>query len=185
MYKHIYDQFKHWYRGGTIWFYSDPHFSDEEMKYLRKNYIGDEEQVRAINSKLGKNDTIVFLGDIGNTEYIKKIRGYKVLIMGNHDAGATTYMELFNEVYEGPIFLSKKILLSHEPIAYPFALNIHGHDHSGYSKLRLGYNVCAEHINYTPVSINQIIKSGLLNEIDDIHRATIDKATENKKCRNI
>ena len=209
MYKHIYDQFKHWYHGGTIWFYSDPHFSDEEMKYLRKNYIGDEEQVRAINSKLGKNDTIVFLGDIGNTEYIKKIRGYKVLIMGNHDTGATNYQrqflqctendseailakigyikdnKLFDEVYEGPVFLSKKLLLSHEPIDYPFALNIHGHDHSGWSKLRLGYNVCAEHINYTPVSINQIIKSGLLNEIDDIHRATIDRATENKKCRNI
>lgn len=28
MYKHIYNQFKHWYPGGTIWFYSDPHFSD-------------------------------------------------------------------------------------------------------------------------------------------------------------
>lgn len=179
MYRHIYDQFKHWYRGGTIWFYSDPHFSDEEMKYLRKNYIGDEEQVCAINKKIGKKDTIVFLGDIGNTEYIKKIRGYKVLIMGNHDVGASKYQKsedgLFDEVYEGPVFLSKKILLSHEPINYPYALNIHGHDHSGWCRLRLGFNVCAEHINYTPVSINQIINSGLLNEIDDIHRATIEK----------
>lgn len=98
--------------------------------------------------------------------------------MGNHDAGAANYIKVFDEVYEGPVFLSKKILLSHEPINYPFALNIHGHDHSHWSKYELGYNVCAEHINYTPISINQIIKSGVLSTIDDIHRVTIDTATK-------
>lgn len=95
MYKHLYDNFKHWYHGGSVYFYSDPHFADEEMKYLRKNYIGDDEQVKAINKKIGKNDTIIFLGDIGDTEFIKKIRGYKVLIMGNHDKGATCYKRKF------------------------------------------------------------------------------------------
>lgn len=38
-----------------------------------------------------KNDTTIFLGDIGDVNYIKKIRGYKVLIMSNHDAGAFRY----------------------------------------------------------------------------------------------
>ena len=74
-----------WYRGGNIWLYSDPHFSDPEMVCLRKNYIGDAEQIKRINSKVGKNDTIIFLGDIGNLDCIKHIKGYKVLIMGNHD----------------------------------------------------------------------------------------------------
>jgi calcineurin-like phosphoesterase family protein len=120
-----------------------------------------------------------------------KINGYKVLIMGNHDAGASNYKrkieeisyfnsddmtqqdaerfkingldmilypdrikelldknkliadkylkkrqednKLFDEVYEGPLIISDKIILSHEPIENcpPFLFNIHGHDHSG------------------------------------------------------
>ena len=67
MYKHLYDKFKNWYdNNATIYLYSDPHFSDHEMPWIRTNYISDEEQVMRINSKVGKNDTIIFLGDIGN-----------------------------------------------------------------------------------------------------------------------
>lgn len=231
MYKHLYDIFRHWYHGGTVYFYSDPHFSDPEMKYLRKNYIGDEEQVKRINRVVGKNDTIIFLGDIHNIEFIRKIRGYKVLIQGNHDTGATNYKKtkldllankseftleelkkslcrnypkykfnitftsaywhielddcLFDEVYEGPLMISEKILLSHEPIDLPFVFNICGHDHSNTQfKDDRHYNMCAEHINYTPVCIKEIINSGKLKNIDSIHRQTIDKATERKKKRN-
>ena len=85
-----------WIRpGGTVWIYSDTHFSEDGMKHLRKNYIGDNEQVKAINSKVGKNDTIIFLGDVGNLELVKKIRGYKVLIMGNHEKGASNYRRTY------------------------------------------------------------------------------------------
>ena len=187
MYRHLYDQFKHWYReGGSVWFYSDPHFADEEMKYLRANYIGDEAQVKCINSKLGKNDTLVILGDIGDVEWVKKLRGYKVLIMGNHDAGAANYVDYFDEVYEGPLFVSDRILLSHEPIDLPFVYNIHGHDHSNwYNHQKNNHlNVCAEHINYTPVNLPSIIKSGALSKIESIHRLTIDGATQSKRNRN-
>ena len=86
---HLYPAFHNWYKGGNIWIYSDPHFNDDEMKYLRKNYIGDDEQVKRINSKVGKKDTIIFLGDIGDPSYISKVRGYKILIAGNHDTGLT------------------------------------------------------------------------------------------------
>ena len=199
MNKHLYDKFAGWASRGSVWLYSDPHFSDEEMIYLRANYIGDDEQVKRINSKIGKNDTLIILGDIGNVEYVKKLRGYKVLIMGNHDAGASNYRRkayddesgivkdnhLFDEVYEGPLFISDKILLSHEPIMFPCALNIHGHDHSKWHKEdAFHYNVCAEHINYTPVCLKHIIESGALKAIPSIHRVTIDTATECKQKRN-
>ena len=210
MYKHIYDCFKHWYHEdkGTIWIYSDPHFSDEEMPLIRKNYISDEEQVKRINSKVGKNDTIIFLGDIGNIEYIKKIRGYKVLIMGNHDSGYSNYKidwwsewkkkwdnengwieeqvikcnYLFDEVYEGPLTISDKIILSHEPINLPFFFNIHGHCHNLphiYDDNHL--NVVAEAIDYTPVKFIDIVKGGKLKNIESIHRITINEATERSK----
>lgn len=202
MYKGLYDIFKHWYKGGRIFLYSDPHFADEEMKRLRKNYISDEEQIKRINKLVGKNDTIIFLGDIGDVECVKKIRGYKVLIMGNHDKGASNYKRvvtvsnvpewsyadnrLFDEVYEGILTISDKIILSHEPIENlpEFLFNIHGHDHSG-SFLGKNYlNVCAENIDYTPVALNDILFSGKLKDIESIHRATIDKAIDRKAKRN-
>ena len=233
MYSKLYEVFHHWYygnsvSGGEIYFYSDPHFSDEEMKYLRKNYIGDEEQVKRINSKVTKNDAIVILGDVGKVDWIKKLRGYKVLVTGNHDAGASRYKrveefldanklenpnmeyikskyipvqsksrpvqaldnvwyrdnKLFDEVYTGPLFISDKILLSHEPIDFLYALNIHGHDHNNKDFVdNTHLNVCAELIDYTPVSLKSIIESGMLKNIDSIHRVTIDRATENKNTR--
>lgn len=215
----LYDKFDHWQNDGNIWIYSDPHFADEEMKWLRANYIGDDEQVKSINSKVGKYDTLIILGDVGDISFVKKLRGYKVLVMGNHDNGASNYKRieeffpiveaegkdigparkvnmlgmdfyykdngLFDEVYEGPLFISEKILLSHEPIDIPFALNIHGHDHSNWHKEDINhYNVCAEHINYTPISLSTIVKSGVLKQIDSIHRMTIDNAIDRKAKRN-
>ena len=229
MHKGLYDNFTHWFHGGKgqVWFYSDPHFDDTEMEHLRKNYIGDEEQVKQINSKIGKYDTLVILGDIGNIEYVRQLRGYKVLIMGNHDAGASNYNRkrhalispmhcptcnnlltfttdinddnawcytcrkwiapfeaiyednhLFDEVYEGMLLISPKIILSHEPVDFPYAFNIHGHDHSGWSyNDKMHFNVCAERIDYTPICWKQIMNSGVLKDIPDIHRETIDKAS--------
>lgn len=184
MYKHLYDCFAHWYHGGTIYFYSDPHFNDPEMKKIRKNYISDEEQIKRIRSKVGKNDTLIILGDVGDKEWLKKLRGYKVLILGNHDAGASTYKDYVDEVYEGVLMISDKIILSHEPVDFPYALNVHGHTHALPHKYADGYlNMCAEAINYTPVPIKEIIESGILKEIPSIHRETIDEATERKKKR--
>lgn len=87
---------------------------------------------------------------------------------------------LFDEVYDGALFISNKILLSHEPIyGLNFCMNIHGHDHNPENKgdthhLNLASNVC----NYTPVNLGNLIKNGLLKDIKSIHRITIDNAIE-------
>lgn len=191
MYKHVYDSLKHWYeRGGTIWFYSDPHFNDEEMKYLRKDYIGDDAQVLAINKKVTDRDTIVFLGDIGDINFIPKIRGYKVLIMGNHDTGAFNYRRrvidtkdnhLFDEVYEGPLTIAEKIILSHEPVDIMGMINIHGHTHGlPLHPTDKSWNVCAENINYTPICFKEIVNSGMIGDTLSIHRLAINKQKEQK-----
>lgn len=174
----LYPPFRKWTERGALWIYSDPHFSDPEMVHLRKNYIGDDEQVARINSKVGKYDTIIILGDIGNVEVCRKIRGYKVLIMGNHDKGVSNYTDIFDEVYEGPLFIAEKLILSHEPVDLPFAFNIHGHDHSYWFSADNHLNVCAEHIDYYPVNVNRLLKKGLCSGVDSIHRITIDRAVE-------
>ena len=167
-------------------------------------------------------------------EYVKKIRGYKVLIMGNHDAGRTNYERhvwkkkfdhtkyekqdaleemrklhpncrysieerydfycpfvywevcadnmLFDEVYEGPLMIAEKLILSHEPVDVPWAYNIHGHDHQGH-KRKNHTNVCVDVTGYQPINMNQGMKSGTMSRVETIHRETIDKATERKRQR--
>ena len=226
----LYKIFDHWHAQGTMWIYSDPHFNDPDLKKGIERPSADE-LVQKINSKVGRKDTIVILGDICDIEYVKKIRGYKVLIMGNHDSGRTNYErqvitqlfskelytkeqvldlmktmypncrysieerlqlgsffeasadnQLFDEVYEGPLMIGEKLILSHEPVDVPWAFNIHGHDHVGHK--RKGHmNVCADVIGYVPVNMNQFMKSGAMAHIETIHRDTIDKATERKKKR--
>ena len=236
----VYDKFQNWANKGTVWIYSDPHFGDAELRKGIPDRPSGNELVRRINAKVGKLDTLIILGDVGNLDYIRKLRGSrKILIMGNHDKGKTNYQaksfiqiysknnwtkeevskdlkkkfpdyniddiresyefhepferwvchlnnNLFDEVYEGPLMVGEKIILSHEPIPnLTWAINLHGHVHDKNAS-RLGdnyYNFCADVINYEPVNLNQFLKNGCLSKIDSLHRKVIDKAS-NKKENN-
>lgn len=181
----LYKCFDHWHKEGTVWLYSDPHFnSDDDLKIPFPNRPSAEEQIKMINSKVGRNDHLIILGDIGDIECAKKLRGHKVLIKGNHDSGLSNYEGIFEEVYGGPLMISESIILSHEPLDISWAFNIHGHTHL-LSKVRPGHLcVCSDVLNYTPVNFNQFVKSGRLKEIRPLHRSTIDEATKRKQKRN-
>lgn len=206
----LYYPFKKWSKNAAVWLYSDPHFGDFESYTFRglttaktKEEL-DTFQVDRINKFVNKNDTIIFLGDIGDPTPLKKIKGHKVLITGNHDRGAAFYKEYFNEIYTGCLTISDRIILSHEPIegCPPFLFNIHGHDHNGTDfkeyvfrdcdaisseKMAINalaaakqyklnrFNICAEWINYQPVALKDIINSGVLSNIPTIHRDYLDK----------
>jgi calcineurin-like phosphoesterase family protein len=207
----LYYPFRKWSENAAVWLYSDPHFGDFES-YTFRGLITDKTkeeldkfQVDRINKFVNKNDTIIFLGDIGDPTLLKKIKGHKVLIAGNHDRGAAFYKDYFDEIYTGCLTISDRIILSHEPIegCPPFLFNIHGHDHSGtdfkdyvlrdydcdipseqmvtnvlatIKQYKLNrFNVCAEWINYKPVALKDIINSGVLSNIPTIHRDYLDK----------
>ena len=88
----LYESFQRWSDSGTVWLYSDPHFDDADCKAISTEWPSPEEQIAKINKKVHKGDTLIILGDIGNPEYIKRIKaGYKILIAGNHDLGLTNY----------------------------------------------------------------------------------------------
>ena len=225
----LYEIFNHWHKVGTLYLYSDPHFGDKDIP----NRPTDEEQLARINSKVGKKDTIIILGDCGDTEFIRRIRAqHKILVMGNHDAGKSNYQHiiyrkkfdvneyteqdarqamekeypdcritvgegydlshspfhywevwadnrLFDEVYEGPLVIGPRLILSHEPVDVPWAMNLHGHIHElRHKNDERHFNVCAEAIDYTPLNFNKWMKEGHLSHIEDIHRDTIDRAIE-------
>lgn len=179
----VYDMFMNrWSQFQTAHVISDLHFNEDDLKRGISKRPADDVLVRLINSKVGRKDILFILGDCGDLEYVKQLKGYKVLIMGNHDCGATKYKEIFDEVYEGALIIGEKLILSHEPVDIPWAFNIHGHDHKGHK--RKGHlNVCADVINYIPINLNQFLKSGPTAQVYTIHRETIDNATERKRKR--
>lgn len=183
----LYDKFKHWSASGAVYIISDTHFCDEDCPLMDKKWISPDEQVKRINQKVSKKDTLIHLGDVGDVQYISRIRGYKVLIKGNHDSGSEKYRQYFNEVYEGPLFIAEKILLSHERIeGLDFCFNIHGHDHTpGHTGDDFHLNVAANNCNYTPVNLGEFIKNGGIKNIISLHRQTIHNATLNPVHKTI
>lgn len=93
----IYDIFNEkWERFQTCWIISDLHFNDINKKLYTPSYPTPNEIISIINQYVGKNDVLIILGDIGDLNYIKYLKGYKILIMGNHDIGKNKYKRIIN-----------------------------------------------------------------------------------------
>ena len=174
----LYDCFQHWGEKNAVWVISDTHFGDKDIQKAFPNRPSDEELIKNINQKVGKTGTLLLLGDVGDIECAKQLKGYKVLIAGNHESGLEKYKEVFNEVYIGAIIIGEKLLLSHEPLDVEWIFNLHGHTHDPRAKNdKYHLNVCADVIGYTPINLNQFLKSGALSKIKTIHRTAINLAT--------
>lgn len=180
----LYDVFKEWSTGGSIYIISDPHFGDKDCKYMDENWVTPEEHINIINKSVGKSDTLICLGDCGDLSYFLKINAkHKILIKGNHDDGKKKhYYEVFDEVYDGPLFIAPKLVLSHEPLPVtPYYLNIHGHDHSDRSHSPYHINLASNIVNYQIFNLGKEIRKGILSPIRSIHRYTIDEAIKKKE----
>ena len=182
----LYEPFRHWSDGGSVFILSDLHFDDGDCRLMDPNWVSPGKQLAIINSMAAKNDTFVCLGDVGAPKYVHMIKaGKKILLLGNHDAKGL-YNGLFDEIYTGPLFIADRILLSHEPVhGLPWCLNIHGHDHNNIEKYEEGckhINLAANVCGYTPVNLGKLIKEGILSDIETIHRRTIDRATARKEA---
>lgn len=192
MIKSLYPIFQKWSATGSVFIISDTHFEDADCKLMDVSWLNPTLAINILKKKVHKNDTLIHLGDVGNTTYIDELKCYKVLITGNHDV-LSKVSSHFDEVYTGPLFIADRILLSHEPILglEKFCINIHGHDHSGtmyrynedldyITHLNMASNVC----NYEPINLGAVIKNGLLSKIPNYHRITINTASEKKEKKN-
>lgn len=180
----LYDIFNEkWKDLQTAYIISDLHFGEDDLKKAFPNRPTDEGLVKRINAKVGRKDLLIILGDCGNLDYVRKLRGYKVLVAGNHEKGLTSAREVFNEVYAGPVIFSEKLILSHEPIAVQGMYNLHGHNHHGKPEGKNSFNFCADINNYEPIHFNSWMKEGHLAKVNTIHRNTINIATKNKRKR--
>jgi calcineurin-like phosphoesterase family protein len=128
-------------------------------------------------SRLKEDDTFYFLGDLCGRDMESETFDLledimvtspcnKVIIHGNHDKKKGNQCDLlFDEVYDYPIYISNRVVLSHYPCAvYDSQINVHGHTHG--MKLCGNNHLCASiHVNnYNAVTENAI--NSALGKID-------------------
>mgnify|MGYP001569192369 CR=1 FL=1 len=160
------------------WFISDTHFghsktTDGSFKRadgtnLRPFKDADEmdfEMMRRWNERVDHKDRVYHLGDVviarKNLWKLSQLNGRKALVRGNHDVFHTEdYIKIgFDEIY-GVKVLSDMIL-SHIPL-HPrcvtdrFNVNVHGHLHANDMEDGRYLNVSVEHIDYTPITIEEV-----------------------------
>lgn len=160
----------------AIYFISDTHFGDKGIiKHERTLFKNIEEHdqfiINSINKIVKPTDELWILGDIGNVHLVSYINGRKYLLMGNHDKRSVKeYLGYFAEVYNYPVYISSRILLSHHPMPVTDGtLNVHGHLHGSILDSVNHLNISAHMIDYKPVSINTLQqKAGRLDM--DNHR---------------
>ena len=153
-------------------FISDPHAGHKNVLNfpLRKTQVaiknGDDHTgwlIEGWNAVVGKRDPVYVLGDIAfgrdSLEIYKELRGEKKLILGNHDEYPThLYIEAGFKILPSLKKYRKKFWLSHAPI-HPSELrglpNIHGHIHDNIIQDESYLNVCAEHLNARPITMQE------------------------------
>ncbi len=184
----LYPQFQYWSSTGSVYIISDTHFEDSDCKYMDPDWITPQEHIDIIRRQVRRPDTLVHLGDVGNGEWLIQVpAAHKILITGNHDV-LSKVSKYFDEVYTGPLFIADRILLSHEPIygLENFCCNIHGHNHAAGNVLYMSsntnhINLASNVYNYQVFNLGKEIKNGLLSQIKNYHRCTINEATFRKE----
>lgn len=165
----------------NIFFTSDQHFGHKLIIDFESRPFGSVEEMDRMmiekwNSVVGTEDTVFHLGDFSflnlekTQEIVSALKGYKILILGNHDRsrGRNWWLEAgFNEVSEYPVIYKDFFFLSHEPMYMnkhmPY-VNVHGHIHSQKYEGKNYFNICVEHWDYTPLSFAQIRDYVVVNE---------------------
>jgi calcineurin-like phosphoesterase family protein len=119
----------------TTFFYSDPHYGHYNIiKYCNRPYSSAEEMdndlVKRYNSRVSKNDTVIWLGDCGfyrdkvkAKALMDRLNGKKILIRGNHDNKPGWMAAIgFEFVAENATIMigKKRVRLSHFPYKVPF-----------------------------------------------------------------
>jgi calcineurin-like phosphoesterase family protein len=163
-----------------LWFSSDHHFGHENIiHYCNRPFANakemDEHIIDRHNSVVAPSDHYYCLGDVAmNKRFLScvgRLNGHGRLIGGNHDIfSAQQYLAAgFEKIMAMRVHAN--IIFTHVPV-HPaslgrFRANVHGHVHQ--NSYPFPYiNVSMEVINYTPVSLDEIVaridKEGSTNE---------------------
>jgi calcineurin-like phosphoesterase family protein len=156
-----------------VWTTSDTHFDHANIiKYCRRPYRDTTQMNLALianwNRVVGKDDTVLFLGDLAfgshrksALDYLSRLRGRKIMVRGNHDWGSNMKgIELFDQL--DITCGSERFLATHDPwlVHERERWVLHGHTHEGEPAYDLDnglISACVEVTNYYPVQFIEIM----------------------------
>lgn len=162
------------------WFISDTHFGhaniitflDDQGDRVRAFDTVeemDELMVKSWNDTVKPHDRVYHMGDVVMNRrclpILSRLSGKKVLIKGNHDIfPLKDYTPYFEDIRAYKVFPAHGLIVSHIPV-HPgqlegrFKKNAHGHLHQRKLADHRYINLCVEHTNYTPVSLEHILEA--------------------------
>jgi len=174
----------------NIWFTADLHFGHVGIMYsTNRPWRNVNKMNRCLiqnwNSVVDKDDTVYILGDFtwekqnANqlSDYIRKLNGHKILILGNHDHfKAFDYEECgFEHVHTYYFLEEQRIHLVHDPaksIVLPNDKWLCGHVHTLFRRLNNVINVGVDVWDFKPVSLEAVL------ELFEDQRRQIDVNTD-------
>lgn len=167
------------------YYIADTHFGHDNIRRLSNRPFNSVEEMDTTiidnwNSKVTDNDDVYILGDFSfkggdPIEYLKKLRGRKHLIIGNHDnkllknPGCKKY---FVEIIDMKMVNDNgtQIVLCHYPLVewngyYRNVLHFYGHVHNTYHNettkyardMKNAYNVGVDVIGFAPCTLDEIV----------------------------
>jgi calcineurin-like phosphoesterase family protein len=166
-----------------LYFISDHHFFHSNiLKFVSSYNPGqpvrvfdsvehmNETMVQNHNNVVNDEDKVYFLGDlaIGTkalSSIMPRLKGKKRLILGNHDGSKKKDFEIYFQFFE-KVMESRRmgeLLVTHRPVYLGkteshIKANVHGHIHEqNIDEDKRYFNISAERINYTPISLDAIL----------------------------
>ncbi len=163
-----------------IWFTSDTHFGQERtFKYsMRGMYFDNVEHadlamVERWNDVVDEEDTVYHLGDFGNFEVAKQLKGNIRLLFGNYEREGRggfitpkqeTYFEHVYKDSQLATLVDERLVMVHEPSHLSYAddtakrgyFGLFGHIHEKQKVKRNALNVGVDLHNFTPVSLETV-----------------------------
>ncbi len=155
----------------NIFFTADLHIGHVNVVKWRKEFSHVEEHDEFIinnwNNTVSKRDIIYVLGDVAfnrfGTEKLRRLKGIKHLILGNHDRYLRDFhINFFNRI-NGAQSFKTDFLLTHVPVHNSsikprFKYNIHGHTHYQGAPSEEHICVCLEQTEWKPKPFDEILK---------------------------
>ncbi len=150
----------------------------------------DQTMIKNWNQAVSDEDTVYILGDVSFSkgskspdEYLSKLNGKKIIIMGNHDYDIlknkqkylkqkiAKWISDYSEIRDELNGENKRIILSHYPILewngfFRGSIHLYGHIHNNTENQTLkimqnidnAYNVGADILDFTPRTLDEVIE---------------------------
>ncbi len=157
----------------AVWFTSDWHAYDDRHDCLGRGFKNSRDMLNTIIAnfigKVESDDLVYHLGDMcgpqsTDVHFMQGLPGRHYLIRGNYDTASDEYYrKYFVDVYDSYKLVTDcgiKLHLTHEPCkGLVTHFNIVGHIHSTWKVQRNMINVGVDVWHFSPVSLEQILKT--------------------------